>query len=96
MKTISKSGQNECFQRNPDLIGALIDDELVMMSADKGQYYGLAGVGLRIWELLEQPRRFNELVDRILDEFEVEREVCEKDLVEFLGQMVRLGLVRQE
>lgn len=83
------------FKRNPDLIGATIDDELVMMSIEHGQYYGLGGVGPRVWELIEQPQTMAQLVDTILEEFEVEREVCEKDLTEFLAQMEQLGLVER-
>lgn len=83
------------YCRNPDLIGATIDDELVMMSVEHGQYYGLGGVGPRVWELIEQPRTLEQLVEQVLEEFEVEREVCEKDMVEFLEQMEKLGLVER-
>ncbi|TVQ34717.1 MAG: lasso peptide biosynthesis PqqD family chaperone [Wenzhouxiangella sp.] len=83
------------FRRNPDLIGAAVDDELVMMSVEHGQYYGLGGVGPRVWELIEEPRTFGELVNQILEEFEVKREVCEKDMMEFLAQMEKLGLVER-
>jgi len=83
------------LQRNPDLIGATVDDELVMMSVEHGQYYGLGGIGPRVWELIEQPLSFNQLVDQILEEFEVERAVCEQDLGEFLKQMEQLGLIKR-
>ena len=90
-----KIRSSDSFRRNPDLIGASIDDELVMMSVEQGQYYGLGGVGPRVWDLIEQPRTFSDLVDQILEEFEVEREVCEKDMLEFLGQMEKLGLAER-
>lgn len=90
-----KTNRSGTYCRNPDLIGATIDDELVMMSVEHGQYYGLGGVGPRVWELIEEPRSFDELIDRILEEFEVTREVCEKDMVEFLLQMEKLGLVER-
>jgi len=88
------SGQST-FRRNPNLIGASIDDELVMLNIERDQYYGLRGVGSRLWELIEKPRSFSELVDQILEEYEVERETCEKDMAEFLGQMEELGLVER-
>lgn len=83
------------FRRNQNLIGATVDDEIVMMSVEHGQYYGLGGVGTRVWELIEQPCPFGRLVDQILEEFEVEREICEADLAEFLLQMEQLGLVER-
>lgn len=93
MTDSSQSKKGVSYRRNPDLIGASIDDDLVMMSVDKGQYYGLSGVAPRVWELLENPHTFDQLVDRVLEEFEVTRDVCEKDLSEFLEQMEEFGLV---
>ena len=95
MNDSSKSKKGLAYQRKPDLIGATLHDELVMMSVEHGQYYGLAGVGPRVWELIEAPRTFEELVEQILEEFEVEREVCEKDMLKFLEQMEHLGLVER-
>ena len=84
------------FKRNADLVGATIDDELVMMSVEHGQYYGLSGIGPRVWELIAAPRTFDELVEQILEEFAVDRKVCEKDMVEFLDQMQELGLIQRD
>ena len=92
---IKSQSASVLFRRNPDLIGANIDDELVMMSVDRGQYYGLGGVGPRVWELIEQPSTLDELVERILEEFDVEPDVCERDMRKFLEQMQQLGLVER-
>jgi len=95
MKRISQSFAGAKFKRNADLIGAKLDDDLVMMSVEEGQYYGLAGVGPRIWELIYECCSFEALVEQLLEEFEVEREICETDLAEFLEQMEKLGLVER-
>ena len=81
------------YQRNPDLIGASIDNELVMMSVEQGQYYGLGGIGPRVWELLETPHTLTELVDRITEEFDVERTVCESDMAGFIERMEKFDLI---
>ena len=39
--------------RNDDIIFSDMGEETVMMSIDKGEYYGLDPVGRRIWELLD-------------------------------------------
>ena len=95
MKGNEESIRSSTFRRNANLIGASLDEELVMMSVEHGQYYGLGGVGPRVWELIEAPRTYEQLVEQILEEFEVEREVCEKDMLEFLEQMEKLGLVER-
>ena len=39
-------------RRKDGWLSAKVGDELVMMSAEKGNYIGLSDVGARIWELL--------------------------------------------
>lgn len=95
MNATSDSMKGSTYQRRPDLIGASVDDEMVMMSVEKGQYYGLRGIAPRVWELLETPHTFDQLVDRILEEFEVDRAVCEKDMNGFLEKVEELGLIER-
>ena len=40
-------------RKQGDWLSAKVGDELVMMSAEKGNYIGLSEVGARIWELIE-------------------------------------------
>jgi hypothetical protein len=42
-------------RRKGDWLSAMVGDELVMMSAERGNYLGLTPVGARIWELIEEP-----------------------------------------
>ena len=81
--------------RDPDLVAADMDGDLVMMSIDNGEYYGVGGVGPRIWELLESPRTVEQISAAIVDEFEVEAETCREDILGFIRQLLDMGLVRQ-
>ena len=42
-------------RRQGDWLSARVGDELVMMSAEKGNYIGLSEVGARIWDIIETP-----------------------------------------
>ena len=75
-------------------IATEIDSRVVMMSVEQGKYYGLDSVGSRIWNLLEQPRRIMEVCAIIQDEFAVERETCERDVLEFIDRLVAVNLLR--
>lgn len=75
--------------RKGDWLFSRVDDELVMMSADKGNYLGLSEVGARIWELIEVPMSLEDLCARLLGEFEVEAETCQREVETFLAELAK-------
>lgn len=93
MKTSPVITSNSIVQRNPKLIANQMDGEIVMMSIDNGEYYGLDEVGSRIWELMDKPVSIEELIDSLVMEFEVSREECFQDTLEFLGDLFAKDLL---
>ena len=81
------------IKRNPELVASEIDGETVMMSIDNGEYFGLDTVGSRIWEIIKEPIKVEQLIDILLEEFEVSREQCELDTIDFLNQLFDKKLV---
>lgn len=79
-----------------DIVASDIDDEKVMMSVERGQYYGLDPIGSRVWELIEKPIRVSDLIDALLLKYDVDRDTCERDVLEFLGELREDGLLRVE
>jgi hypothetical protein len=53
----------------------------------------LDAVGARIWELIQDPRTVNEIRDALLEEYDVEMERCERDLLAFLDQLAAETLI---
>jgi hypothetical protein len=80
-------------RRQGDWLSAKVGEELVMMSAEKGNYIGLSEVGARIWELIETPQEIDALCVQLLDEFEVAPEVCRAEVDSFLNELVTHGAV---
>lgn len=70
-----------------------LDGEAVLLNLDKGEYYGLNIVGARAWALLAEPYGLGSLVEALLDEFDVQREVLQADLDVFLHDLLQEGLV---
>jgi len=83
---------NSMVKRSSEPLQAGLDDEVVMMSVEKGCYYGLDPVGARIWELLESPKKVSEVVDELLKAYEVEQEVCERETIAFLESLIEEDL----
>ena len=70
--------------------------EVVILDVDEGVYFGLADVGTLIWKLLQTPRRVSEIVDCIVSEYDVTRQVAETDVVALLTDLAERGLVDVE
>ncbi len=79
--------------RHPDLIGTDMDGDLVMMSIEKGTYYGLSGVGPTIWALLVTPTTGQAISAALCEEYAVTPAQCEADVLTFLQTMEKNNLL---
>jgi hypothetical protein len=93
MKTKPKICLKSNIQRNPNIVTSTLDGEIVMMSVENGEYYGLDEIGTRIWGLLEKPVLIEELINSLINEFEVDRQECEHDTLEFLEDLFSKNLI---
>jgi len=70
--------------------------EVAILELEAGVYYGLDEVGARIWSLIQEPRSVDEVRDILLEEYEVEPERCQHDLIALLQRLAEEGLVKVE
>jgi len=80
-------------RRQGDWLAAKVGEELVMMSAEKGNYIGLSEVGARIWELIETPQDVDAICGKLEEEFAVTPDVCRADVESFLSELVSHGAI---
>ncbi len=83
------------YRRDSDIIATDMDGDTVMMSIERGEYYGIGGVGSRCWELLAEPMSVEALVKTICAEFDVDKATCQKDMQAFVDELLRLCLVQR-
>lgn len=69
------------------------DGESVILNLEQGVYFGLDGVGARVWELLQEPTTPGAIADRVTAEYEVEAERCAADVRELLAELAEAGLI---
>ena len=46
--------------------------EAVILHLKSGEYFGLNEVGARIWNLIQEPKRVDAVLESVLEEYEVE------------------------
>ena len=72
----------------------MIDDEVVMLNIKHEEYLNLNSQASYIWQLLETPRSFGELTDHLCSTFHVEEEVCIRDTLEFIIDLVEKEIIQ--
>jgi coenzyme PQQ synthesis protein D (PqqD) len=70
-----------------------MDGESIILNLRSGIYYSLDEVGARIWALIADPMPVAEIRDAILREYDVQIEVCERDIRAFIERMDAAGLI---
>ncbi|MFL0801142.1 MAG: lasso peptide biosynthesis PqqD family chaperone [Agarilytica sp.] len=80
-------------RRNENIVDAVIDGETVMMSIENGQYYGLDNIASHIWQLVEKPMTIDDICQSLLEEYNVNPEQCESDVIAFLGDLTKSDVV---
>jgi hypothetical protein len=85
---------NCIVQRDPDVIAAEADRDLVMVSIANGLYYGVSDVAREIWETIEQPRKISDLIDGLAGTYNIDRSTCEQETLSFLEDLRSEGLLK--
>ena len=70
-----------------------LDDEAVILSLKKGVYYSLNPCGNRIWSLVQKPVKVRTIRDTLLEEYDIDTETCEEDLLSLLSELNKEGLI---
>lgn len=81
------------IHRSKDILSSSVDEETVLLNIDKSSYYGMGSIASRIWNLLEEPIRISSLIEILFQEFDIERQECENDVMEFLNQLKHEKLI---
>jgi hypothetical protein len=69
-----------------------LDGKLVILDLQQSQYLTLSETGTLLLRLLEQGRRSEELVEALVDGYDVDRDVAVRDVDSFVAQLVEAGL----
>lgn len=86
------------FRKDKDLVTRSISGETLIVPVRSGVSdldctYVLNEVGSRIWELLDERRPVDKIVEAICAEYEVARDQAACDIGELLGSLETAGLI---
>jgi len=70
-----------------------VDGEMVLLDMESENYFGLDEVGTAIWQAMQEKETLKEVLEVLLEQYEVEAEVLERDLSDFVAKLLESGLV---
>ena len=81
------------IRRSEDHLAAKIDNELVLMSGTRGNYYGLNAIGADIWQRLGEPIVVSNLCVALTEDYNADNETISRDVLALLEHMASEGLI---
>lgn len=85
---------NRKLRRKQDVIEADVDDDKVMMDAASGKYFGLDPIACRIWELMGEDTTINDIANKLVGEYDVEKQLCIKETSTFIESLMKNNLAK--
>jgi len=76
-----------------DVLVQEVGGEAVLLDLTSERYFGLDPVGTRIWTLLGQEARLQQVFEMLCAEYEVEPSRLQTDLLALVAQLAEAGLV---
>ena len=76
-----------------DVLAQELDGETVLLDLASESFFGLDEISTRVWQLLQGGAGQGEVVDALLAEYEVERDVLERDIADLLERLAEAGLI---
>ena len=82
------------YIQNAEIIQSKIGEEVVMLDMESGFYFGLNSVASIIWGMMEKGISFEDICDQLIEQFDVERALCESDTQELIDQLLEKKIIR--
>jgi hypothetical protein len=82
------------ISRSPLVVTAEVDGTMMMMSVNQNKYFRLDDIANDIWQRIEPPCLFAELVDRLVDDYDADRATIVADVRALLDRMIAQDIVK--
>lgn len=81
------------LSRNIAVCAALLDGEICLFDPENAHYLNLNSTGSAIWELLEEPMELEQLVDKLVARYSIEKNKCLVETKLFIEASLEQGFL---
>lgn len=83
------------YKHSNDVVFTDLNGEAAILNTKTGIYFTLDESGTFIWNCLKESKSIDELVLKVMEEYDVEHETCIRDVKELLEEMKKESLVQE-
>lgn len=76
-----------------DQVSSDLGNEVAILNLPAGMYYGLDDVGVRVWDLVQEPRTVSEVQNVVLEEYDVEPARGKHEVLTLIQELADEGLI---
>ena len=92
-KKAEKLSAHSVVHRDPDQEFSKIDEEVIMLNVNNGEYYALNDVASRIWEMIDTPLKVADLIAKLTEEYEIDKKTCNQDTLNCLEDFKNKSII---
>jgi hypothetical protein len=78
----------------PEVVGSVVDGEVVAINLDTGSYYNISGAGTAVWVAVERAASAQEVAARLAHRFDVPVDEIGTSVTRFMEELLAEGLIR--
>jgi hypothetical protein len=87
------------YEKDESLVHREIENEVILVPVkqevgDLSKIYTLNETAAYVWEIIDGKRRVQDIIELMVDRFDVDRETAREDLSEFVAQLTTIGGVK--
>ncbi len=86
--------KNKSYTIIPSLMLQVIDDEAILMDTESREFYELNESALVLWNIMTENNNLDDVLNQMLETFEVSKEQVENDLNNFIEYLQSKNLLK--
>ena len=81
------------FKRNPEIIGAELDDEICAFIPSSAEYITLNETASSIYKMIENPLNTDEIIQNLSRSYNLDEQIAFDEVKNFLEYGISIGLI---
>jgi len=84
---------NTVLSRSPDAASRTYDGQATIVLPSRAEVKVLNEFGSRVWDSIDGRRTLSQILDALLDDYDIPRAQVERDMLDFVGELRAQGMV---